>query len=206
MKLKSLGSDPRVKKALQQAQLAYTRLTLRERGIIWLCVVVIIGLGAYSAGGGIYGAFTEQLAERERVERDYRSVLVLVERYSKLDKRRLEIEARYQKFEVKEGVLSYLERLVKEKGNVQAGRFKITSGKEREFGGNYVQSPFRIKLDTTNLNELVAFLKELTDGSQPLILTELDIQKNLVSNQLSVELDVSSMRQSEGTAGTATAS
>lgn len=173
----------------------FTKLSQREKVIVVVAALIGIVFGVHALYEPIQIAFEEQRVQLAKIETDKKTVEIVLDRYQKLVQKKRALESRYQEFEIKEGVLSYLERLVKEKGKVPDGKYKITSNKEREFGGSYEQAPFTIKFDTASMPDLVEFLNEVVQGAQPLILTRIDLTKSPVTSLLTVEVDVSTIRK-----------
>ncbi len=173
----------------------FTKLSQREKVIVVAAALIGLVFGAHSLYEPIQIAFEEQSVQLAKIETDKKTVEIVLDRYQKLVQKKRALESRYQEFEIKEGVLSYLERLVKEKGKVPDGKYKITSNKEREFGGSYEQAPFTIKFDTASMPDLIEFLNEVVQGAQPLILTRIDLTKSPVTSLLTVEVDVSTIRK-----------
>lgn len=173
----------------------FTKLSQREKVIVVAAALIGIVFGIHALYEPIQIAFEEQSVQLAKIETDKKTVEIVLDRYQKLVQKKRALESRYQEFEIKEGVLSYLERLVKEKGKVPDGKYKITSNKEREFGGSYEQAPFTIKFDTASMPDLVEFLNEVVQGAQPLILTRIDLTKSPVTSLLTVEVDVSTIRK-----------
>ena len=173
----------------------FTKLSQREKVIVVAATLIGVVLGIHALYEPIQIAFEEQSVQLAKIETDKKTVEIVLDRYQKLVQKKRALESRYQEFEIKEGVLSYLERLVKEKGKVPDGKYKITSNKEREFGGSYEQAPFTIKFDTASMPDLIEFLNEVVQGAQPLILTRIDLTKSPVTSLLTVEVDVSTIRK-----------
>ena len=190
-----MSKIPTISRGVSAAKSAFIKLSGRERLLIAASVSVALFMVTFQTIESAMEAFSAQEIEIARVRTDRDSLTVLLSRFDRLAEKKRAIESRYEQLEIKEGVFSYLERLVKEKANVGPGRYKITSHKERPFGGNFEQVPFTIKFDTASMPDLVAFLTEIVQGEQPLILTSMELSKNLAGSSLSVEVSVSTIRK-----------
>lgn len=169
-------------------------LSAREKGLIVAGTFVLFLVGLYKVYEPVRDVFSQQIQDLQKVEGDARSASALLERYSKLKAKRDSIEREYKEVEFKEGALSHLENLVKNKAGVSAG-FTIKDSPPVEFGGEYEQTLFSVKFTTTSLPGLVDFLKELSQGPKPMILGKVDIQRSRFADRLETDIDVSSIRK-----------
>ena len=170
------------------------RLSNRERGILVVSVIILVLFAASKIYTSVSMVYSLQSANLEQAQRDLDMAGKLLQRYSKLKARRTEIEAKYKQIEIKEGGLSLLEDLVRNKAGVASG-FVIKDGPIRQFGGNYEQAPFSVKFPIVSLERLLEFLEAVVHGPQHLVLTKLDLKKGRASDRLDVELDVSTFRR-----------
>lgn len=172
----------------------YQALTVREKVIIIVAAAVALGILLYKIYEPIQRVFVQQKDELSTLSASMQTVAPQVERYVKLRARRDAIEEEYKEVEFKEGALSHLENLVRNKAGISSG-FTIKDNPPKEFGGNYEQTLFNIKFTTTNLETLVAFLGELTNGAKPLVVSKVDIQRSKFADRLEVDIDASSIRR-----------
>lgn len=172
----------------------FQALTQREKIIIYVSLVVVAFMGLYQVYEPVRRVFTQQMQQISDLEAVMKNVGPSVERYVKFKARRDSIEEEYKEVEFKEGALSHLETLVRNKAGISTG-FTIKDTPPREFGGNYEQTLFSIRFTTTNLQALIDFLQELIHGSRPLIVSKIDIQKSRFADRLEVEVDASSIRR-----------
>lgn len=179
---------------LQQTLEKYKKLTSREHLIISCAIVTLILMATYKIYEPIQAAFTNQNTQLAQVESQAKTVGPMLERYAKLKSRRDAIEREYKEVEFKEGELAHLEILVKNKAGVSSG-FTIKDNPAKEFGGNYEQTPFSVKFNTSDLPSLIDFLKEVTQGARPMILSKLDIQRSRFADRLEIEADISSIKR-----------
>ncbi len=178
----------------QSALTKFQALTKREKGIIILAVLVAISMLLYQIYEPIREAFRRQDERLASLELNMKGVGTSIERYMKLKARRDKIEADYKGIEFKEGALSHLETMVRSKAGITNG-FTIKDSQPKEFAGSYEQTPFNIKFTTVSLDTLVEFLKELTHGPRPLIVSKVDLQKSKFADRLEVDIDASSIRK-----------
>lgn len=172
----------------------FQALTQREKVIIVVATGVAISMLLYQVYEPIRRVFHDQTDQLAALESSMKTVAPGIERYVKLRARRDGIEEEYREVEFKEGALSHLENLVRNKAGITAG-FTIKDNPPKEFGGNYEQTLFNIKFTTTNLETLIDFLKELTYGAKPLVVSKVDIQKSKFADRLEVDIDASSIRR-----------
>ena len=170
------------------------KLSTRERTIISVAAAMIAFTILYQAFLPVRDAFRRQAKEITNLEEQMSLVSATLAKYSRLKSRQAAIETAYKEVEFKEGELSYLDNLIKSKAGIPSGG-QINIKPTREFGGSYQQSPFNIKFVITDYPRLIEFLKEVAQGSRPMILSGLDIKKRPAGDALEVELDVSSVKK-----------
>ena len=180
--------------AYQSALTKFKALTQREKIIIIVAVCAAVFMGLYQIYEPIRESFKAQTAKLVTLDENMRGVGVSIERYMKLKARRDKIEAEYKGIEFKEGALSHLETMLRSKSGITNG-FQIKDNQPKEFAGNYEQTPFNIKFTTVSLDSLIDFLKELTHGPRPLIVSKIDLQKSKFADRLEVDIDASSIKR-----------
>ena len=187
----------RTMQLIKAAIIWYQRLSAREKHIILAAVLFFLSCGAYYTGTAVTQSFSLISGDIIQSERDLETVSVLLSQYSKIRAQRDQIEQEYKSVEFKEGVLSYLEDLIRRKLGLTSG-FTITPRAPAAFGGSYQQVPFTIKLTVSDFKALLSFLSDLISGPQPLLMTRLDIRTSRNGESLDVDLDVSSISQAKG--------
>lgn len=185
---------PKLTALWQRATSEYARFSARERALVIAATSTVFIIASYLVYEPIANAFSGQAMAIADAEQNVKRISLELERYAKYETRRREIESRYKEVEIKEGALSYLETLLKEKGGVRSG-FTIKDSPGREFGGDFEQVSFSVKFSTTDYERLLQFLKELVYGARPLILSKLDVQMNRRQTALDVDLEVSTIRR-----------
>jgi|GEM_PF-1783645 len=115
----------------------------------------------------------------------------ILARYAKLAARRKEIEQFYEKVDVRANPLSHLERLLREVANVAPGAYNVSPREGVQLGGKYAHKIFIVKFETVSLNNLAEFLKALTAGDQPMLISQINLEKRATNDMLSVQLEVS---------------
>lgn len=184
----------RIKLSLSSLLAYLAKLSVREKVIIGVAALLVSIALVSKSYDWVSNRFSDQIAELEQAEKDLQAAAVMLQKHAKLRGRRDQIEAMYKEIEIKEGGLSLLERLLRTRASVTSG-FTIKDGQIRQFGGNYEQAPFSVKFPITNLSNLVAFLDEVINGPQRMVLTRLDIRKGRGTDRLEVDMDVTSFRR-----------
>ncbi len=171
------------------------KLSFRERMLVVVASLAVFSLLAYKSAAIIREKINAQKAEIESLDASRAEVIESLARYSTLRARRVAIEEQYKGVEIKEGVRSHLERLLKEKAGVPSDKITIKELPVNEFGGNYELAPFSIKFAASTMQGLVSFLVEIVHGARPLVLTELELKKGRVGDRMDVSVEVSSIRK-----------
>ncbi|MBX7137274.1 MAG: hypothetical protein K1X83_04750 [Oligoflexia bacterium] len=180
--------------AIKQAKDYLAAMSGREKLLIGVGLIVLLGLALVQIYGSISAGFSSQSVEITRLERDLNDLSTLLDRYTKVKSRRDAIENQYKSVEINEGVYSHLENLIKKFALVDSG-FTISENPQLKFGGNYLQLPFVVKFTTTNLKALVDFLKQIVEGPKPLVISRLNLTRSRGRDSLDVELEVSSIKR-----------
>ncbi len=171
-----------------------SNLSQRERVLIMAGLLTAFLMGSYMIYEPISHAFYEQTRTINELERDAKSVALLLERYAKLKAKRVIIESEYRKVEIKEGALSYLENLIKLKTGLSGG-FTIREGQAAPLGEGFELASFDIRYEINDLSKIVDLLKEIVHGKQPMILGEIDLRKIGYTDRIAVHLDINSIRR-----------
>ncbi len=171
------------------------KMSMREWILIALASLVIVCIALIEIYGAVASYFEDQSVRLTQLETRLGSTNSHLQKYLDLKARRDAIESRYREVEIQEGALSHLENLIKTKAGIAQGLFTIRDSPASPFGGNYEQLPFMVKFNTTNLQALVDFLREVTEGPKPLVLSRLDLNRRRGSDRLDVEVALSSIRR-----------
>jgi hypothetical protein len=179
-------------KVLGQIWRFILRLTARERVLAAGAVAVVLSLSSYSfIFSPAQRAFARQQDEERVLTQAFDTAPYILARYAKLVSRRKEIEGFYDKVDLKADPLSYLERLLKESAQVPAGTYSVTPKDGVPLGEKYAHKIYTVKFETASLDNLARFLKELTAGSQPMLLSQIFLDKRTTADVLQVQLEVS---------------
>ena len=135
-------------------------------------------------------AFSEQSRKLRELKNTYSVTPDILERYSKLVARRKDIDAFYSKVDLSSEPLSYLESLLKDYAQA-AGTYNVTPREGVQLGGKYAHKFFMVNFQTASYENLVAFLKALTSGKQPMLISQLYLEKRSGAENLAVQLEVS---------------
>jgi hypothetical protein len=160
---------------------------------IGLTAAVLLGLMAlYSfAIEPTAAAFDRQAAAFKDLENTRSVAPSILARYAKLAARRKELEQFYEKVDIRANPLSHLERLLRDVANVAPGAYNVSPREGVQLGGKYAHKIFLVKFETTSLESLTKFLKALTSGEQPMLISQINLEKRQTSETLSVQLEVS---------------
>jgi hypothetical protein len=138
----------------------------------------------------IVAAFAEQSSRIESLQNTYSVTPDILDRYSKLVVRRKEIDSFYSQADLSADPLSYLEGLLKETAQA-AGSYEVTPRQGMQLGGKYSHKFFLVKFKTASYENLVSFLRALTSGKQPMLISQINLDKQGAGDSLSVQLEVS---------------
>lgn len=139
-------------------------------------------------------AFAEQTGKIDSLRRTYAITPEALERYSKLVVRRSEIESFYSQADLSADPLSYLEGLLKDRAQA-AGSYEVTPRQGIQMGGKYTHKFFLVKFKTSSYENLVDFLKALTGGKQPMLISQINLDKQRSGETLNVQLEVSGFEE-----------
>ena len=165
----------------------------RERLLTLGSVIVLGGMLLYSVVlAPVAEAFGRQSVELRQLSNAFSVAPDILGRYANLISRRNAIESIYQKADVKTNPLSHLERLLRETAQVAPGMYRVEGPREgTQLGGKFRHQIFDVTFPVTNLANLSAFLKELTTGPQPMLVSQIIIDKRMAQDNLEVKLVVS---------------
>lgn len=135
-------------------------------------------------------AFARQASTLEDVTLTYKAAPDILARYTKLMNRRKELEGFYSGVDISSDPLSYLERLLRETAKA-SGTYNVTPREGAQLGGKYAHKLFMVNFQSSSLENVAAFLKELTSGAQPMLISQINIDKRSAANTLNVQLEVS---------------
>jgi hypothetical protein len=166
--------------------------TMREKVMGAGAIAVVGSIAVYSfIIAPASEAFARQAVELRELTNTYDVSPDILARYAKLVARRLEIEGFYEKVDLKADPLSYLERLLKDSAQVPAGAYSVTPRDGAPLGEKYAHKIYTVKFETMSLDNLARFLKELTSGAQPMLLSQINMDKRATADVLQVQLEVS---------------
>ena len=169
----------------------------RERILALVATSAVIVIGGSELVTAVSETFAAQEIRLEKALSEMDLASAALFRFTTLKTRQRAIEEAYKQVELDGPALSYLEKLLKEKAGIASG-FTIRDKPSRQFGGGYEQTPYTIKFTTVDMNRLIDFLRELTEGPRPLLLASIDIKPKATKDSLDVELEVSSIKRISG--------
>ncbi|MCB0319413.1 MAG: hypothetical protein KDD60_00725 [Bdellovibrionales bacterium] len=167
----------------------------REKKLILLGVGVALCMGLYTAGEFINGIFESQQERYAAVEATLDRVSPLIYRYHVLQKKKENVEQRFQSSGTSAANYAHLEAIIKRKAQVES-RFEINKHTESNIENKYIVVPFTIRFQQISQKELSEFLKELsTDQERPSIVSRLSARTR--GNRLAVEMKVDFISRNE---------
>ncbi len=143
-------------------------------------------------------AFNEQSAKLTQTELDLKNMGQHLVQFRRLKSRRDRIEAKFRDIEFKEGELSYLEKLARDRLGSGA-KFDLDAKEVQKYGGSFEQAPFVMRVKVDSLKNLTEFLRDLVSGAQAFLLTELSIERGSSLSVLDAKIGISSIRHPKET-------
>jgi hypothetical protein len=175
----------------EQARTFWNGRSSREKGLLALAG---IGLAVFIIWpmmiSPIQVAFQNQTKALKEISTTYSVAPDILARYTKLGNRRKELEQFYSGVDLSADPLSYLERLLRDTAKA-SGTYNVTPREGVQLGGKYAHKVFLVNFQTTSMDNLSAFLRELTSGKQPMLISQITLDKRLSAESLNVQLEVS---------------
>lgn len=135
-------------------------------------------------------AFARQAQELADITLTYTAAPDILARYSKLMSRRKDLETFYSGVDVSSDPLSHLERLLRDTAKA-SGTYNVTPREGTQLGGKYAHKLFIVNFQSASLENVAAFLKELTSGPQPMLISQINLDRRATTSMLNVQLEVS---------------
>lgn len=174
----------------------WVKLSGRERGIVVAGILVLIFIVVHVV---VYTPIKERFVQQQRKQAEiHRTIEVIPDmlgRYSLLLGRRREIEQFYEKLDLRKPALSHLEDLLRNVANVPSGSYTVTTRTQPDFAGKYKHESFLVRFDTSSMENLAAFLRNVVQGQQPMLLSQITIERKMSADALSVQVEVSSFKK-----------
>ncbi len=167
----------------------FYELSQREKFFVILAASILIFMGIYTVAEDIVTKFDDQAKKLAAVEESIKDISPLIAGYEKLRNQQVAIEERFKGAKPNFAVRSYLETLLKEKADITS-RVSINTGTPDDFGDSLKRTLVKLRFSADEPKQLTNFLKALQNGSHPLLLSEINI------NKLGRRLDVSAEVQS----------
>lgn len=136
-------------------------------------------------------AFSEQSKRLADIRTTFNVAPDILSRYAALSARKKDVEAFYTQTDLSSNPLAYLESLLKERAKAD-GTYNVSTPKEAvPLGGKYLHRFFAVNFQTSSYENLTDFLKALTTGKQPMLVSQINFDKRSGSEVLNVQLEVS---------------
>lgn len=136
-------------------------------------------------------AFSAQSKRLADIRTTFNVTPDILNRYAVLSARKRDVEAFYTQTDVSSNPLGYLESLLKDRAKAD-GTYNVSTPKEAvPLGGKYLHRFFAVNFQTSSYENLTEFLKALTTGKQPMLVSQINLDKRSGSEVLNVQLEVS---------------
>jgi type II secretory pathway component PulM len=164
----------------------------RERVILAAASAVLAFMVIYPAViAPIQEAFSAQSQRLADIRTTFNVTPDILSRYAALSARKKDVEAFYTQTDLSSNPLSYLESLLKERAKAD-GTYNVSTPKEAvPLGGKYLHRFFAVNFQTSSYENLTEFLKALTTGKQPMLVSQINLDKRSGAEMLNVQLEVS---------------
>ena len=169
------------------------RLSAREQLLV---VAVILGMllwGCYELEKKVEGIFTVQSKQLESLRSANKFLPMKIVSYQTLIKKREKVEERFRNSPADFSIRPYIEEVFQSKLGTKGSTLQITEQKASDLGERFIQLPHIVRFQVTEVEALVNFLKEITYGKQPLILSDIDLDRAFSGDKISVSIRVSSI-------------
>jgi hypothetical protein len=179
------------------------KLSPREQALLLLAVLGVLAYFFFQLTSAVRQRFADQAAELEKIEAMRHEVLGssegdrspgALQRYLELKSRKGALEAQFKDADIKEGERSYIENLLRTKAGVSE-RYDIKDEPLKDFGTDYQLAPFTVRFTAMSLKGNIDFLRELTNGPHPLVITELDARKGQVGDKVNITIGLLSIHK-----------
>lgn len=164
----------------------------RERVIVSVASVFVGMLVVYpTVIAPVKDAFSEQSQTLKELRNTFSVTPDILQRYAGLLARRKDIDAFYTQADLSSDPLTYLEGLLRDTAKA-SGTYNVSTPREGvPLGGKYIHKFFVVNFQTSSYSDLSAFLKALTGGAQPMLVSQINLDKRVGSETLNVQLEVS---------------
>ena len=129
---------------LKRAKETFNNFSARERALLAGGLAVFALIITLVVTRPISTLFNEQSLVLMQAEQNVRDMAASINRYQKLIQRRAEVERDFQSVEIKEGALSHLEGLIRDRAGIAQGAFNIKGQAPKPFGNGYQQTFYSV--------------------------------------------------------------
>lgn len=136
-------------------------------------------------------AFARQSEQLRTLSNAYNNTPKVLERYATLQLRRNELEKFYSEINVSEDPLAYLENLLRDVAKAKPGEYTANARQGSSRGDKYITKSFNASFQASSMENVAAFLKALTTGSQPMLLSSIALERRGGGETLYVQFEVS---------------
>ncbi|MFO0417175.1 MAG: hypothetical protein ACK5Y6_07800 [Pseudomonadota bacterium] len=165
--------------------------TQREKVVAGLALILFFFTVVYPTFiSPVVSAFASQSERLSDLKRIYGTTPEVLEKYASMVARRKDIDSFYSQADLSADPLSYLEGLLRDTAQA-AGTYNVTPREGVQLGGKYAHKFFAVNFQTASYENLAAFLKALTTGKQPMLVSQINLEKRSGADALTVQLEVS---------------
>ncbi len=136
-------------------------------------------------------AFARQSEELQSLSNAYSKTPMVLQRYATLQARRNELEKFYSEINVSEDPLAYLENLLRDVAKAKPGEYTANARQGSSRGEKYITKSFNASFQSDSMANVANFLKALTTGSQPMLLSSISLERRGGGETLYVQFEVS---------------
>ncbi len=171
----------------------WAKRTPRERIILSITIAMVsVGFILPMFINPVVQIFAEQSATLSKLKKTYEATPKILKAYAQLSGKRRELEAYYKNADLSTDPLTHLEKLLRDTARADSS-YNVTpreGGQKPE--GKYIHKIFKVNFKTDSYPNLVAFLDAVTNGSRPMLIAYLKLNRSRFGKgSLEVEVHVS---------------
>lgn len=172
----------------------YARLSGREKSLLVLALLLAIVLPSFVAIKAAIVAFREQSSQLHQASEDVEGVVRMLSAYQRLRVKKDALEKRLAANTSPVPIRSYLETIARDKVGLKNTPIISEVGSD-QFDSRYLNTTVRITFDVSSPEQLVKFLREIEEGDQALIISEIELNRGRRRKPLEVKIKVHSITQ-----------
>lgn len=181
--------------ALGTAREQFDNLSSREKMLLYVAslTLVLFGIGFFIFDV-IYPAFDKQSQVLTKIERELDTLPRLLSEYTDILNQEKEMEARFNSSDPNVDIPSYIENIINEIEGQSISAAITPRGAASDLGERFRRKSFDIKFTTADMKPLVLFLDKISHGSQPLLITKIELKRLGTGASIRVAVELTSIR------------